>query len=483
MKVLILNPPSLSSGNVVRDAIYGCWCKGKRIGGAKTPPYPLLLLATVIKDQGHDAEVIDASAQHITVEGAVARTKAFDAVVINSSVMTFAEDAKVLRILKDSNEKLRTVVSGAAPTFMPEFCLKDPGVDIIVRREPEFIIRDLINSLGSGDPRWHDLLGIGYKKDSSPVINAQYPFIENLDDLPFVDWSLLPRGADYFNPVIKRYPYVTDLTTRGCPGQCIFCMSPPFYGFKVRGRSAENVLEGFRRFIRQGYREVYLRDEMFTSLKNRNRQIFETMIKEKMGLSWLCSVKIGSINREDMRLMKRAGCHTIKFGVETGVQKILDNIRKGITLEQVRDAFKWAKQLGINTHAHVMVGHPGENKNTIKETIRFLKEIDPTTVTFGILTPYPGTPLFEEVSKRHPEIKDGFSLDLATLHSSSFFTETFCDLKPDELAYYEKALHRWFYWRPVYLAKWLFRIRSFSDLKRITKAGLRIMDFSVRGDE
>ncbi|HAH21795.1 MAG TPA: B12-binding domain-containing radical SAM protein [Candidatus Omnitrophica bacterium] len=482
MKIMVLNPSSVKVENVIRDALYGCWCKGKRIGGAKTPPYPLLLLTTLLRQEGHDVTMLDAPAQHLTVLDLTKMMAGFQAVVVNSSVMTFCEDAEVLKMLKTGADSLKTVLMGAAPTFMPELCLKHEGIDIIVRREPEFVLRDLFNRLDFGDGRWREVLGIGYKNNGSFIVNDFYPFIENLDQLPFVDWSLLPKNADYFNPVIKRYPYVTDLTTRGCPGRCTFCMSPPFSGYKVRGRSAQNVLEGFRKFVREGYKEVYLRDEMFTALKARNSQILSTMIKEKMDLTWVCSAKIGTLTRNDMRLMRDAGCHYIKFGVESGDQGILDNIKKGITVDQIKQTFKWAHESGIETHAHIMIGNPGESKGTIERTIAFLKEINPTTATFGILTPYPGTPLFEKVAEKYPQIKKEFSIDLASLHSDSFFTDTLCELSAEELAYYEKALHRWFYWRPVYLLRWLMRIRSLSDLRRVIRAGTRILDFSVRGD-
>ncbi|HCD37805.1 MAG TPA: B12-binding domain-containing radical SAM protein, partial [Candidatus Omnitrophica bacterium] len=359
MKIMVLNPSSVKVENVIRDALYGCWCKGKRIGGAKTPPYPLLLLTTLLRQEGHDVTMLDAPAQHLTVLDLTKMMAGFQAVVVNSSVMTFCEDAEVLKMLKTGADSLKTVLMGAAPTFMPELCLKHEGIDIIVRREPEFVLRDLFNRLDFGDGRWREFLGIGYKNNGSFIVNDFYPFIENLDQLPFVDWSLLPKNADYFNPVIKRYPYVTDLTTRGCPGRCTFCMSPPFSGYKVRGRSAQNVLEGFRKFVREGYKEVYLRDEMFTALKARNSQILSTMIKEKMDLTWVCSAKIGTLTRNDMRLMRDAGCHYIKFGVESGDQGILDNIKKGITVDQIKQTFKWAHESGIETHAHIMIGNPG----------------------------------------------------------------------------------------------------------------------------
>ncbi|MBN3038385.1 MAG: radical SAM protein [Candidatus Omnitrophica bacterium] len=481
-KILVLNPPNISSQNVVRDGIYGCWCKGKRIGGAQTPPYPLLEIATVLKQLPVPVEVIDAPAEGISIAGLKKIIIQHQIVIILTSVMTFSEDVQALKELKEANKDLKSIVCGSLPTFMPEFCLKNEAVDIIVLREPEFIIRDLVVAMSKGE-NWQALKGIGYCKNTGLCVNDYYPLIKDLDELPFVDWSLLSKKARYFNPLIKRHPYVTDLTTRGCPEKCTFCMAPGFYGNKVRARSAENVIAGFREHVQKGIKEVYLRDEMFTTFKARNKEIYERLIKENIDLTWLCSSRVDSLDRETMRLMKKSGCHTIKFGVESGVQQLLDNVKKRISIKQTEDAFRWAREAGLNTHAHVMLGLPGETKETIKETLRFIKRIRPTTATFGIVTPYPGTALFEQVARSYPEIKEGFSLDLKTLHTSSFFTHTFCDLTSEELAYYEKKVHRDFYLRPSYIYSRLTRIKSLKELIGAFKAGTKVIDFSIRGDE
>lgn len=482
MNVLVLNPPSMTSENVVRDGIYGCWCKGKRIGGAQTPPYPLLQIATVIKQMDIPVKVVDVPGEGISLEELKKEILQYQSVIILTSAMTFSEDVQVLKALKEVKKDLTSILCGSLPTFMPEFCLKREAVDIIVRREPEFIIRDLIKAMTNGQ-NWQSIPGIGYHNNGDICINDYYPLIKNLDELPFVNWNLLSKKAKYFNPLIKRHPYVTDLTTRGCPEKCTFCMSPGFYGNTVRARSADNVIEGFKKHVRDGYKEVYLRDETFSTFKDRNIEICERMIKDNIDLTWICAARVGSLDKETMKLMKKAGCHTIKFGVESGVQELLDNIKKRISVEQTRDTFRWASEVGINTHAHVVLGLPGETKDTIKETSKFVKQIRPTTATFGIVTPYPGTALFEEVAIKYPEIREGFSLDLKTLHSSSFFTHTFCDLTAEELAYYEKKIHRDFYLRLPYIISRIVRTKSLKELAGVFKAGIKVIDFSVRGDE
>lgn len=479
MKILLLSPPSIYTENVVRDAIYGCWCKGKRIAGAKTPPHPLLLLGAILKNEGHYVRVIDAQAEKI--ENLDELISNFDVVVILTSVMTFDEDAVVLEHLKKCNSELTSIVFGAHPTFMPELCLQKEGVDIIVQGEGDFAIRDLVNTLNKKDSSWQNTKGIGFRRNGAIQINEPYPQIENLDELPFVDWSLLPKNNLYFNPLVRRYPYVTDLTTRGCPGRCTFCMDPVFYGRKTRARSVKNVIEGFKRYLSLGYKEIYLRDEMFSFFRERNRQICTEMIRNKMDLTWLCSAKIGTVDKEDLKLMKEAGCHTIKFGVESGVQEILNNVKKGITLKQTRQTFKWVHETGIDTHAHLMLGLPGETEKTIRKTLSFVKEINPTTMTIAIVTPFPGTPLFEIAAEKYPEIKRGYNLNMGILHTKAFLTDAFCEVPAKELEKWIRKFYVSFYLRPTYILQWLKRIKNFADLKRVVKAGINIFDFSLKG--
>jgi anaerobic magnesium-protoporphyrin IX monomethyl ester cyclase len=482
MKVLILNPPSKSTKNVLRDLIYGCWCKGKRIGGAKVPPLNLLYIATVLRDNGHEVELLDALAEQRDLDYVSKIAKRYDSIVISTSTMSFDEDSQVLAELKKANKDLDTIIFGSHPTFMPEYALKKGSIDIIVRREPEYVIRDVVNALEKGDDSWKKIRGIGYRENGKQILNEFYPFIENLDEVPFPDRALLPERLDYFNPIIKRIPYTTMMTSRGCPGKCTFCTVPYFYGSSVRKRSAENVLDELRLIEKQGYREVWIRDETFTFFRERNERVCKTIIDEKMDLTWICNARVGTVDNEIMELMKKAGCHMIKFGVESGVQEVLNNVKKGVKVEMTRKNFKEAHEVGMDTHAHIMLGMPGDTRETVEKTIRFVREIDPTTATFGICTPYAGTELFQSVIEKHPEILDGSSQDLEKVHETAFFNQYFTDLKPEELEGYVKKAYRNFYFKPGYVLKWLRKIRSMDELKRAVLAGTNIFEFSVGMD-
>lgn len=482
MKVLVLNPPSKVAKNVVRDVLYGCWCKGKRIGGLKFPPLSLLYVATVLKKNNRSVDLLDAVGQRKSISEVKKEIKDYQVVVISTSTMTFNEDTQVLLELKKENLSLKSIIFGSHPTFMPRYCLAKDSVDIVVQKEPEYIVRDLISAFESRDDSWKKIKGIGFRENGRVIINEPYPYIEKLDALPFPERQMLPPDIDYFNPAVKRMPYTTAITSRGCPGRCSFCTAPSFYGKKIRYRSSESVIAELELIQSQGYREVFFRDETFTFNKERIGKICEGIIKSKIQLSWICNARVGTVDKEMMRLMQEAGCHMIKFGVESGVQEILDNLNKGIQVEATRKTFKWANEVGMETHAHFMLGTPGETQKTVDATIRFGQEIAPTTASFGLCTPYPGTELFSRVIQRYPEIQDGSACDLKRLHTRGFFNQAFTNLSREELEKDIIRAYRRFYLRGSYLLRSLKRIRSRDELKRLILAGTRVFSFSLRGE-
>jgi anaerobic magnesium-protoporphyrin IX monomethyl ester cyclase len=478
MNVLVLNPPSKYAKNVVRDLIYGCWCKGKRIGGTKAPPLNLLYVATVLKENGHNVKLLDALAEQKDLTAVRKLAKKADVLIISTSNMSFNEDMEVLTELKKENQKLFTISFGSHVTFMPDSILNTKALDVGVMYEAEFVIRDIVNAINEGKS-WKEVKGMCYKEGEKVIVNEQYPFIQDLDELPIPDRSFLPKKIDYFNPIVKKVPYTTAMTSRGCPSLCTFCNVPTFYGSKIRARSAENVIKEIEQIISLGYKEIWFRDELFTVYKKRNEEICNYIIENKLKISWIANGKTNMITKEQMALMKKAGCHMIKFGVESGVQKVLNEVKKGTTVENHRKVFKWSQEVGIDTHAHMMLGMPGDTKETVEETIRFVKEIAPTTVTFGICTPYAGTPLFNHVKEVFPEIADGSCIDLKTLHTDARYNQYYTQLDSEELNKYVRKAYRSFYFRPSYLFKWLTRIRSMDELRRVILAGTQVFSFSV----
>ncbi len=483
MKTLVLNPASRFTKNVVRDVLYGCWCKGKRIGGGTVPPFNLLFVASLLQREGFDVQFLDAMAEQLPFEEQLKYAPDVDLVVCSTATMAFNEDAATLGEFKKRNPRIKTAIFGSHPTFMPQYALANEAVDFCVREEPDYIVLELVKCLSAGNGAWKNIQGLAYRdEDGTPVINEKAPYIEDLDELPMLDTSMLPKDVDYFNPLIKRMPYMTMVTSRGCPAKCTFCTAPYFYGPRVRFMSPTRVVDEIEMHLGNGYREIYFRDETFTVNNRRNLKIFDQIHERGLDFSWICNARVETVTKPLLEAMVRAGCHYIKFGVESGNQELLDRMKKGITLEQTRQAFQWCHEVGVDTHAHVMVGNPGETEETVQETIDFILEIDPTTVTFGLCSPYPGSELWDEVSEVYPEIGDGSATNMDTLHHTSLFNELYCSVSSEFLEEAVQRAYRAFYLRGSYFMKTLKRMGSLDEIKRYSLAGAQVVDFAIRGE-
>lgn len=483
LAVLVLIPPCPQNTNVIRDVLYGSWCGGKLVGGGMIPPLSSLYVATVLAADQNSTTLIDCGADQRDLKSLLELASQFKILVLQTSSITIDDDAETARELRSRNPGLVTIFYGSHPTFMPESTLDKDGVDLIARREPEFIIRDLVRALKAGGETWKKVKGIGYRDNGRVILNEGYGFIENLDELPLPDRNLLPREQKYFNPLVRHYPYTTVLSSRGCYSRCRFCTAPYFMGGKIRARSAESVITELEALKRQGFREIYFRDETFTAFPSRNQQICRHLIDQRLDLKWICNSIPGELDRETMAEMKRAGCHTLKFGVESGAPEILEKSNKRISLDSVRDNFRWACELGFFRHAHIMFGMPGETRESIETTLEFLLEIDPDSVSFQICSPYPGTPLYQELLDSYPEIiGDGSQvLRSSELHSRGILNHLYTNLSNEVLENSIRRANRRFYFRPRYLAKSLSRVRSFSDLRRLWVAGSQLLEFSFLG--
>lgn len=481
MRILILNPGSKYTKNVIRDVAYGCWCKGRRIGGAKIPPFILMQIASILdKNKDNKVDFIDASGEGININKIESIAKDYDIAIISTSTMSFFEDADYLLQLKKANARLKTIIFGSHPTFLPEVCLKHDGVDFIIIHDPEFAIRNLIEALNDNRD-FHKIKGIGYNEQGREIINERYPLF-NLDELPFIDLKFLPK-VNYFNPIVRLMPYIAISTSRGCPGKCTFCTAPYFEGTHLRFQSADYVLKELKYFKENGIREIYFRDETFFVDKARDKKILHTLIEEKINLSWLANARIGLIDEEIIKLAHNAGCHTIKFGVESGNQELLNRMKKGYKKEKAIEIFDFCNKIGMKTHAHVMIGVPGETEETLNQTIDFVKRLNSTTATFGICTPYPGSPLFDEVAEKCPEILTSIKTNLKNLHQDGYYNKYYTEMEPEKIEKYVKIAYRKFYLRPgkiLDIAK--KNIRNFDDIKRILRAAINIFKFIIYGE-
>lgn len=485
MKIAVVEPLLEVKSNVIRDVIYGCWCGGKRIGGATVPPFQQLTIATILKADGHDVVFVDAQAEQLSLQTVTERIDGAELMVSSTSVMTMRGDASFARQLKTLIPGLRVAVYGSHPTFMPEQTL-EKGIDFAIQREPEWVVRDLARNLSDGDlDGARAVLGVTSKADDGTVVkNNRYPLIEDLDQIPALDVTMLPTNVEYFNPIVCNLPYITVSSSHGCPAKCSYCTAPFFHGTRTRFQSANKVLSDIAQYLIHGIREIYYRDETFTADRQRVLDICNGIVERDLKFTWICNARVDTVDQEMLRLMKAAGCHLIKFGAESGNQRVLDAVKKGITLEQTRNAFAWCREVGINTHAHFMVGMPEDTLETMNDTLDLALEIEPTTATFGICTPYPGTPLFREVVRLDGSIGDGTdNAAMERLHVQGDFNHHFCSVDSDSLNKTVKRFYRGFYLRPGYLLAALARIRNGNMIRNAIIGGLNVLSFATTNSE
>lgn len=481
MRAFLVDPPA-PGGVLIRDLVYGCWCGGKRVGGASFPPVPLALIATLLKCHGIPAFVIDASAERLRTEGIASRILPGDLLYLMSSPLSAASDLRFLSDLRKRTDA-RTLLYGAFPTFRPEQALRHDGVDFILRGEPEIAALALATALRDGArPGEFRIPGVGSRKNLAGSADTGFAPRPDLDSLPFPDRSMIPDGRVYCNPVVRHPRFTTAFTSRGCFGRCTFCSSGTFFEGKARYRSAESVLAELEEIRSLGFREVFFRDELFTGNRKRLETLCEEIPRRTPHLEWVCSTRVDRIDAASAKAMKSAGCHLVRMGVESGSQVVLDRIRKGITVDQTRAAFRACREAGLDTHAHTMVGLPGETREDFRRTLRLIREIRPTYLTMSICTPFPGTSLFEELESRG-EMTEADYLERSItggLHSVPIHNHLLCDIPPGELDACLRRAYREHYFRWEYLAGRLSSLRSPRMLLRRAASGMAIASMVFR---
>jgi radical SAM superfamily enzyme YgiQ (UPF0313 family) len=481
MKIALINPPSQDIKNSVKDLLYGCWCQGKRIGGGTFPPLNLLSIGTLL-EKDNIVKILDAHALKLEYNDLIKYLANFEAILFPTTSFCYLEDVEFLKNIKKINKDLISIVFGTYPTFFPEKSLNSEYIDIGVIGEPEFTIKEVINHLKSNNSLLKTTKGVCYKEDGKIIKNRKGPYIENLDELPIPNREYIKKFY-YFNPLVKNKEWTTALTSRGCPASCNFCLSPEFYGNKYRYQSPSRMIKEVEYLLNSGYKEIFYRDETFTGNKKRVEKFCNSIISKKMKLDGICNIRIGTVNRELLKLMKLSGCHYIKIGVESGSQKVLDNLKKGINISDIVKTFKWANELNIKTHAHMILGGPGETELTLKKTNSFIKRINPSTVTFNLFTPFPGSKIYREsVSQLQDSIEDielTFQQSLLKPFLNKYYTHL-------DYKYLERLIpiaYRKFYFRSKYILSQLKEIQSIFSLKRIFKSSLNVISFIFKNEE
>jgi anaerobic magnesium-protoporphyrin IX monomethyl ester cyclase len=365
--------------------------------GVLFPPLGLLYIAAYAEKEGHEVVVRD-----FAIRGRKEDIdfKKYDIVGISTDT---TRHRQALQLAKKAKTMGCTVVMGGPhPGYVDEEMLSTKRVDFIVRGEGEITFSELVAFLQRKDSELHSVRGISFFSKGKLVRTSPRPFIENLDSLPLPARHLIPMDQ-YQRTRLGGRPITPLMTSRGCPYQCAFCASSHFWGTKMRMRSVLSVLKEIEEiYYRYRFNAVAFVDDTFNISPKRVVEVCRGIIDRKLDLWWWCLSRADLLLRNEamVKEMVKAGAKSVFIGVESYNPKTLEEFKKGIDVENTIQAVEMLKRNGLEIHASYILGGLHDDARTIRETIRFAKRLDTNVAQFSILTPYPGTAIYEQVKDR-----------------------------------------------------------------------------------
>ncbi len=434
MKVLLLNPPS-ESGYISRDLMSGLGVNIKskenfvdglishiKSAMRKMPVLSLGYLSAILNEVS-DVRVIDAANLGMSADTLLIETQKMkpDFVFAASSIASLPFEAKLLEKIKELTGAKVGLIGDAASIFS-DVVLRECDIDFIIKGEVETVAPKIVNRV-----KFQNIRGLSFKVKNKIIDNGNSTLTENLDTLPFPKWDGFPIKEYGYFPILKKKPFLTVLSSRGCPYGCIYCPYSTFMGRKWRARTPENVLIELK-YLKDNYgvKSVLFRDPIFSLDKKRTLEICKGMVGGNLGIDWACETRADCLDEETLSSMAEANCKGINIGIESADPRVLSTAkRKSIDSEKIQKIISYTKDLGIKTTGFFIIGLPGETIESIKNTIDFSLSLGLSYAEYKIATPFPGTKLYEMC------IKNGWVDEIETLSDFPAFTSYNAYIKLD----------------------------------------------------
>ncbi len=476
MRILVLNPPFLRKFSRPQ--------RSPAVTKSGTLYFPIWLAycVGVLEKEGYCVKFIDAPAMGLELQEIIQQAENFrpHLIVMDTSTPSIENDIHVGERLKRALAHSYIVMVGTHVSALPEqTLLRGKSINGVARREYEYTIRELASTLAKNslrkpeEVRLRKIAGLSFKSDGRIIHNPDRPYIEDLDELPWV--SGVYRGhlqiRDYFNPN-ALYPMVTLITSRGCPFRCTFCVYPQLLtGRRYRFRSIQDVVDEMQFVIQKlpEAKSIFFEDDTLTANKKRCMEFSNAIIESGVKIPWTANSRI-DLDLETMLKIKEAGCRELCVGFESADQDVLNSMKKGIRLDRMFQFMKDAKKAGIFIHGCFMVGFPGETLEGVQKTIDLAIKLKLDTVQFYPVMVYPGTEAYEDYKRRGwLTARDyGQWLTQEGLHNCVIRNEI---LTSSELVRLCDLGRRRFYLRPGYIAYKLFQmIEKPTEIIRTAKA-------------
>lgn len=358
------------------------------------PPLGISYIAAVLKKSGHEVSFLDVNAEGWSIDEYRERIRRIDPHVVGFTSTTgdWLSVLEGIKITKDVLPRTITIVGGPQLTMFPEESISFDTIDIGVIGEGEYTMVELMDRLEDGKD-FTDIRGISYKKNGTIYVAPKRDVIMNLDTLPFPARELLPNYK--YNAILADNPLVTMISSRGCPYSCTFCCKETL-GKTFRQRSPENIIQEIEHIIANyTFGEIMMFDETFTLNKKTTLAICRLINEKRLKFKWSVRTRVDRVDEESLQALKDAGCIRLHLGVESGNSRILEKMNKKIALEQIEKCFKIVNNIGFETMAYLMIGFPGEDRQSVDDTINFTIKIKPSWINISVVVPYPKTHLYQ----------------------------------------------------------------------------------------
>ncbi len=450
------------------------------------PPVGLTYLAAYVRQFGHQLDIYDFQVDKRNFKEFIKQFKP-DLVGITCQTALFYNALNLAMEIKGFFPEVPIVVGGAHPTYRPDDFFENPGIDIVVRGEGEETLKELIIYYDQGKSSLKDIKGISYRRKGEVKHNLNRSLIKSLDILPIPAIDLLPLDEYRISPdnyLGNRVGLIS--TSRGCPFGYIFCACKEAFNRTYRARDLKKVFDEIKYYL-DNYQisQLFVMDDCFGLERERAIKFCDEIIKRGYNkkLLWWCQIRVDLVDEELFKKMREAGCKIVSFGIESGVQRILDFISKKVTLKQIEKAVRLAKKADLESRGSFIIGLPTETRWDSIKTILFSLKLPLSQAKFGLATPYPGTKLWE-IALKEGQVKDkGENWDrFSQMAAYTKFSPSYIPKgrKVNELIFLQKIANIIFYFKPGVVLSFIKRIKSFKDFRYFLGSLFKVILSSVK---
>ncbi len=504
--VLLVNPPTPDGG---------IWIRSQHRVGRRSrenmiwPQVSLAQMAAILMPE-YTVEIIDANALRMGWEEfeeilEKKRPKYYITQVTAPSLKNDMYGAFLAKSLGAKTMAFGTHVTPMTIETMRPF----PALDFILRGEPEMTLRELVDKLegktasnpgvakmlretsslqtrrvgaetstdifpiNDGENPYANILGLAWRNGGEIIVNPDRPFIPDLNDMPLPRHEMLPLDKQRM-PMIKG-PFTFIVTSRGCPAGCKYCIKHVTYQNSLRVRSAEHILEELQYLAKLGITNIHMYADLFTVNRQHVVDMCNAIIAAGLKIKWTCNSRVDYVDEELLRLMAKAGCWYISWGIESANEIVLKRARKGYKKEQAFRALKWSREAGIANWGYFIIGLPGETVESIKETIDYSKMLPLDIALFHVAAPYPGTPFFYEVVENN-WFRAGTKWEEVDMDQSTVLD--YENLKAEDLEYWQKRATREWAFRPGPIFTFIKGLNTWEGFKSAVSVGLQMLQFT-----